>query len=168
MRSYTLALTSLLGALAFAWSGAAQAPDPFAALHSQDPLELARVVDRLGDRAVLERLDDETAFTARLSAIRAARFMRAPERALEPLAEIAKGRDPVLAPAAAIAVHRIARSLRADEIVARESDPEIVDRTLVHLDALASDPLARADLVRLAELSRDALRALRAGDDTGR
>jgi hypothetical protein len=141
-------------------SAAAQAPDPFA-VPSQDPLELARVVDRLGDGAVIERLAADTAPGVCLSAIRAARFMHAPERALERLAEIGKGRDPVLAPAAMLAVWRIARSLRPDEILARESDPAIVERAIEHLRTLAADELARRDLVRLATLSIDALRALR-------
>jgi hypothetical protein len=141
-------------------SATAQTPDPFL-VPSQDPLELARVVDRLGDRAVIDRLAEDTPPSVQVSAIRAARFMHAPERALDRLAEIGKGRDPVLAPAAMLAVWRIARSLRADDVLAHESDPAIVDRAIEHLEALARDELARRDLVRLASLSIDALRALR-------
>jgi hypothetical protein len=135
--------------------------DPLLATGSSDPLELARVVDRIGDAALLERLGGEgTPTDVRLAAIRASVALRAPERALEPLATIARSRDPDLAPAAAMAFLAIARDLDPRALDAREVLRGELVPARTALEALADDESARADLRRAALLALDALTAL--------
>src|SRR4051812_46045753 len=76
--------------------------DPLMWLPSTDPLDLAIAVDRLGDEGVLTRLAEGTPLTVRAMAVLAAPQMDAPETSLSALAEIARGRDPDLAPRAAL------------------------------------------------------------------
>ncbi len=123
-------------------------------------MELARVVQRLGDDAVLERLSVERPRAVRLAAVRAAPFLRSPEIALEPLAELAGTRDPELAPAAAASVLTIARSLSADDLERREVDRASVTPVRRRLRALMADRTARADLRAAAALADDALSAI--------
>lgn len=126
--------------------------DPFLAATTSDPLELARVVDRAGDDAVLARLVTGTPAAAQLAAVRAAPGMRGPERALEALATIARGRDPDLAPAAARAMLEIARALDPQALDAREVMREELSPARAAIAELALDETARADLRRVAEI----------------
>ncbi|MFK7992313.1 MAG: hypothetical protein AB8I08_40205 [Sandaracinaceae bacterium] len=137
----------LLSALLLTASHAAvaQSADPLAAAGSHDPMELARAVDRLGDEALLTRLSDDDRAT-RLTAIRASPWMRGPELALDPLSELAIGRDPELAPAAMQASVRIARGLDAGTLFVRESPPEGLQGAAARYRALADDDTARPDL----------------------
>ena len=151
----------MLGALgAWAAVGRAQAPDPLAAVTSADPMELARVVDRLGDGAVLDRLAEDSPRTVRLSAVRAARWMTGPELALAPLAELASGRDPLLAPEAARATRVIVEGLTADGLARREVEPASLSTARRRLAALAADESARSDLRAAAMIAADVLDAL--------
>lgn len=138
----------------------AQAPDPLLAVHSADPLELARVVDRIGDDAVLDRLPSETPLAVRLLAVRASPWLHAPELALAPLTALAAGRDPDLAPAAALAILRIAERLDRAELDAREAGGDEIEAALAPLGALAADVTARADLRRGAAVAGSYLEPL--------
>lgn len=141
----------------FVVPAAAQERDALTAVSDADPVELARLVQRIGDRAVIEGLAAERPVVERLAATRAAPSMRAPERALPNLVEIARGRDSVLAPAAALAVLRIATALDADALAAREVLPGDLEAARAALEALAADDLARPDIRRAAALAADAL-----------
>jgi hypothetical protein len=142
-------------------SAAGQSPDPFVAVADANPLALGRVVDRLGDGEVVSRLDLDEPPMVQLAAARAARFMREPELALAPLAVLAAGRDPHVAPVAARAVHAIAVMLDASALVARERSAADLAPALDVLTTLANDETARPDIRRLAALAVDQLRALR-------
>lgn len=153
-------LPAVLALLAIASVGSAQDVDPLIAARSSDPIELARVVDRIGDEGVIARLTDETSAAVRLAAIRATRAMDAPERALVPLAVIASGRDPDLAPAAALALLAIARELDPQALDGREVMRAELVPARSALAVLAADETARADLRRAAAVVLDALAQL--------
>lgn len=135
--------------------------DPFAR-DDGDPMELARLVDRYGDDAVIERLADDRPRIVRLYAIRAAPYMRWPERALDRLAQLAAGRDPDLAPAAARSALAIAESLTIDELARREVDPSSLGDARTALRAVADDRTARADIRAVCARAAAALERLRA------
>jgi hypothetical protein len=148
-----------LAALCLASTGSAQEPDPFAAVPDADPMELARLVDRRGDDAVLARLGGDAAFAARLGAVRAAPFMTGPELALDELAALAAGRHPHLAPAAARSAALIARRLDAAQLARREQLPASLADAAEGFDALADDDAARPDLRVVASTVAAQLRA---------
>lgn len=142
----------------------AQDVDPLVAIGSSDPVALARIVERLGDDAVLARLAAEDAedadgvsADARLAAIRASVALRAPERALDPLAAIAAGRDPDLAPAAAYSILVIARALDPRDLDAREVMRAELAPALAAIARLAADETARPDLRRAAAIAAELL-----------
>lgn len=144
-------------ALAASGGSAQPGPDDILRVPSTDPLELARVVDRIGDPAIVARLAEDRPIAVRAVAVLAAPEMHAPEDALVPLVEIARGRDPDLAPSAALSVLTIARALDASALDARESDRAALGPARAGLDALAHDETARADIRRAAELAGAAL-----------
>lgn len=144
------ALVPLVLLSSLALPAAAQG-DPLLAVRDADPMELARVADRLGDAAVLARLGEGQSRDVRLAAIRAARFIDGPELALEPLARIAAGRDPLLAPAAARAALAIAGELDLDALAQREVEPSSLSAARALFVALSRDARARADLRAAAE-----------------
>lgn len=124
-------------------------------------MELGLVVDRIGDDAVLASLGgEEIALDARLAAVRAAPRMQAPERALEGLARIASGRDPDLAPAAALSMLEIARALDPRDLDAREVMREELAPARAAAARLAEDESARGDLRRAAGIVVELLGAL--------
>lgn len=131
------------------------AVDPLLAAHETDRLELARVVDRIGDDAVLSRLAPETPIAVRALAVAATPALHAPERALAPLSELAAGRDPDLAPRAAQALSEIARALDARGLDARECDRAELAPARAGLARVAADETARGD-VRRAAIAADA------------
>lgn len=150
-------LLGLAVAPALAQEGAA---DPLLAVEDADPLDLARVVARLGDEAVLTRLGDPQSADVRLAAIRATPSLTAPEHALGPLAEIAAGRDPDLAPAAAMAALEIAERLSADDLVRRETERAIIDAAIEAMRAIGNDESCRRDIRRAGLLVADRLSSL--------
>ena len=154
-----LAVLIVLFVAAFA-SAQTPAIDPLLAAHATDPLELARVVDRIGDAAILSRLAPETPIAVRAVAVVATTRMHAPEDALLALATIAAGRDPDLAPRAAQSLLTIARSLDAQSLDARERDRNDFAPARTTLNALAGDETARADIRLAARLSDLALAEL--------
>jgi len=135
----------------------AQSVDPLVAAHDTDALELARVVDRVGDAAILARLTPETPIAVRALAVVAATRLHAPEDALVPLAEIAAGRDPDLAPRAAQSLLIIARSLDGAALDTRERDRADFTPARARLTAIAADETARSDIRRAAQLADAAL-----------
>lgn len=142
-------------------AGSAQpGQDPLLRVPSTDPLELARVVDRVGDAGVVSRLADGTPIAVRAVAVLAAPQMRAPEDSLVALVGLARGRDPDLAPRAALSALTIARRLDPQELDARECDRTSLAPARAGLEALARDETARADLRRAAELAAAALAEL--------
>jgi hypothetical protein len=128
---------------------------------ADDPLALARLVERWGDLRVLERVGDESAAVQeRLGAIRATRWLRAPEHALAPLVALAAGRDPHLAPAAAEAAHTIAVALEPAALARREVAWSELTPVEERLRALSSDGTARSDVRYVAGFAADALARL--------
>lgn len=115
-----------------------------------DPLELARVASRLGDEAVLGSLDARRPVAERLAAVRAAAWLRAPERALPALVDLLAGRDSELAPAAALSVVRVANALDADALARREVLVAELAPVRARLAAMANAATLRADLRALA------------------
>lgn len=154
MRRWTGALLVLVTSLA---SAQPRTDEPFT---SPDPMELARAVDRLGDDAVLARLAASQPRAARLAAVQAAPFLREPELALPALAELAAGRDPRLAPAAAASILAITRALDADALTRRESDPRALAPVRARLSALHADASARPDLRAAAAVAEAGLEAM--------
>lgn len=140
------ALPILLLGLSLTSAAAGQSPDPLLEVRTADPAELARAAARMGDQAVLDRLDEEQPTDTRLAAVRAAPFIVGPEAAIAQLAELAAGRHPTLAPAAAMSLLRIAETLSFGDLERREVDPSSLADALERLDALAADETARPDL----------------------
>jgi hypothetical protein len=147
-----LALSSV-----FARQGAGQAVstapparDPLLSVLDADPLELADLVARLGDDAIGQRLGPQVDPALRLAAIRACAFLQAPELALPVLAQIAGGRDPDLAPAAARRALGIVQRLALDGLQRRELMPVSLAPARAALAQVAASVLVRADLRALA------------------
>ncbi|MGD8860525.1 MAG: hypothetical protein PVI30_10985 [Myxococcales bacterium] len=120
------------------------------AIVDADPLRLARVCDRVGDGALLAALSPGTPTDARLQAVRATPWLREPHAALPPLLTLMGGRDPVLAPAAARSVLRIARRLDARGLRAMEVDPDALSPVAADLRALSERAHVRPDLRLMA------------------
>jgi len=139
------------GLLALAGDGGAQ-DDVRVALKGAggDPMELGRVVRAYGDDAVREALGSP-------EGIRATPWLDAPEEVLPALAEIAAGDDPLLAPLATRAAHRIAERLDPVELHRREVYGAI---DAAGFTAIAEDETARADLRRLAGVTAELLDGL--------
>lgn len=139
----------------------ADAPVPsLAAVGDADPLELARVVSRLGDAAVLRSLGSGRPVAERLAAVRAAPWLGAPERALPPLIELLAGRDSELAPAAGLSVARVASVLDADALARREVRVAELAPVRARLVEVAQNDALRADLRAFADAAAAALRAI--------
>lgn len=159
----TLGFLVLLAACSIALPAVGQraaAPDPLVAVADADPLELARVVERLGDDAVLARLADDQPVVTRLAAIRGTPWMRSPEAALSRLVELAGGRDSYLAPAAARAMLAITDVLTADDLALREVSPADLAPVRERLETLSRHPSARPDIRHAAGVAGAALAAL--------
>jgi len=116
---------------------------------SESPLDSATKASRGSSSARLDALSSGGIET-RLRAIRAAPFEHAPEAALGPLARLAAGREPTLAPAAAVAAYRIASSISRASLEAHETDEAKIDEAERAYRALSRDESARADVRRLA------------------
>lgn len=125
------------------------------------PLDEARDAQRAGDAAVIAVLEDDDATrAARLAAVRQAPWLRMPELALESLARIAAGRDPTLAPEAALALHSIATTLDPLTLEAHEVPLDALRPARDALRALFRDRTARADIRELASSAASHLDAL--------
>ena len=111
-----------------------------------DELELARWVADVGDRATLGFLSAEHTSAQRFIAVRAVSSLHDPERALVPLAALAGGRDPDLAPAAAEVAVRISQMLTADDLTRREVLPADLEPALAAFDKLQQRKDLRPDI----------------------
>jgi hypothetical protein len=114
----------------------ASAAKALLAIVDADPLALARVAQRFGDLAIVALLEPATDTMVRLAAVRTSPWLRAPERALARLAEIASGRDSELAPAAARAAQQISQQLDAEVLARRECLASELTAALIALRAL--------------------------------
>ena len=138
---------SLAGAQAMSVPSTAQA---LLAVQDADPLELARIVRRAGDAAVLRLLGSDQPTNVRLCAARSAPWLRSPEQALLPLALWLAGRDALLSEAAARATLRIAQGLDADTLARRDVAPADLRGAAAALQAAVDSTWLRADLRLLA------------------
>ena len=123
-------------------------------------LGLARTAEELGDAALAARLLGPGSSVDKLLAVRASRYARAPEALLVPLAGLACGRDPQLAPEASFALLRIAEQLRPSELAVRESLRSDLQRAREALACAEAVPAPRADLVQQLTLAAALLGAL--------
>lgn len=98
----------------------ADGPDPFAQADVVDAIGLWRLADEAGDLALGEALKPGVARERALAAIRAAAYSHAPEQLIASLLPHALGRDPVLAPEAALALVQIGQRLTPADLAARE------------------------------------------------
>jgi hypothetical protein len=94
--------------------------DPFREADAIDALGLARLADEAGDAALLKALEAPTIRERAVLAARAAPAAHAPEQLVPALVGLACGRDPVLAPEAALALAEIAHTMQPSELAARE------------------------------------------------
>jgi hypothetical protein len=129
------------------------------AVADADPLELARVVQRYGDAAVLALLASDQQPSARLSAVRASPWLSEPERALPLLASLFALRDSDLAPAAARAALEISKALDYDTLARREVLPSELSAVLVELRRAAQQSWVRVDLRLMAGVAATQLEA---------
>ncbi len=85
-----------------------------------DALGCARAAEEAGDAMLLSKLSRAPSRETRLVAVRAAPYAHAPEDLLASLVDLACGRDPNLAPEAALSLYAIAQKLTQSELAARE------------------------------------------------
>ncbi|HEY2732603.1 MAG TPA: hypothetical protein VGI70_01390 [Polyangiales bacterium] len=126
-------------------------------------LDLAGLVARVGDAAVLDAIAAGHDSSLVFAAVRGATYLHDPEIALEPLAAIAEGRDPDLAPMAARHARAIAQALELSDLGARELSVPGLQNTAQRFDALAKQPSARSDIRRYAAETANLLHALGGG-----
>jgi hypothetical protein len=147
MRSWSCAGLLLL---ALASSAAAQSTptlqSALLAIDDDDPLELARVVQRYGDSALLALLRPDEKPPVRLVAMRAAPWLAEPELALPLLAPWVASRDSELAEAAARAMLQICQKLDRAELARREIAPAELTSVVAQLQRVEHQRWLRADL----------------------
>ncbi|HET8932654.1 MAG TPA: hypothetical protein VFN67_04400 [Polyangiales bacterium] len=108
-----------------------------------DELTRATIARYIGDETLLSVLHQPDNVAARLAAVRCSAHLRDPDRALADLSAIARGRDPDLAPAAALRLRQIAQAL-LQRAASPEIDLDIVRATRLAMLALAEDRSAIA------------------------
>lgn len=113
-----------------------------------DELTRAAIARQIGDDTLLGALQPAQDSLTRLAAVRCSAQLGDPDRALPDLAAIARGRDPDLAPAAALRSSQIAQAL-VQRGANLEIDLDSVRATRVEMIALAADRSA-LDLIRTA------------------
>jgi hypothetical protein len=95
-------------------------PVSFAVVADQiDAIGLSRAADAFGDARLEQALAAENRESA-LVALRAASFSQAPERLIPKLVTQACGRDPALAPEAALTLYTLAERMTAESFATRE------------------------------------------------
>jgi hypothetical protein len=162
VRTFSFGILVLVAAVpALAQDG--PGPHGLAAVQDLDPLEIELRVRRSGDDAVLALLREEAhaSFEQRLTVIEGARWLRAPECALEPLARIAAGRDSILAPRASAVALDMVRELSADQLTRRDVLWFEIQPARDRFALIAEDSSARPDLRLVAAMVVDALEAFR-------
>jgi len=121
-------------------TAAAEASAFLSAALQADDLTRATLAQRLGDAPIVAALAQHEDGIARLAAVRCSPHLREPERALSSLAEMAAGRDPELAPAAARRARTIAQQLAIAQAV--HEDRELVTTAHSSLQVLSDSPHA--------------------------
>jgi hypothetical protein len=124
----------------------AGATDPLLSASLSDDLGLARLAEEAGDAWLLAHLVAPTARAEVLAAVLASPFARAPEGLLAPLATLACGRDPALAPAAARALFDATSRLSPAALSAREVLQADLRSARQALHCSETEPLPRADI----------------------
>ncbi|MDB4985661.1 MAG: hypothetical protein JWN04_839 [Myxococcaceae bacterium] len=153
----SICTAALLACVGVASAGA---NDPFADADAIDELGVARVAEEAGDVTLRAYLLEPVPRQRALIAVRASVHARAPEALLEPLAKLACGRDPALAPEAARASYEIASRLAVDELSAREVLRGDLGAARTALQCVEEKPPPRADIVALLTQVRAALDVL--------
>jgi hypothetical protein len=120
--------------------------DALRAAADYDELSLAQLAARTGDDVVLTALHAGDDPSLQLAAIRATPHIVDRDQALLPLAEIAAGRDPELAPLAAWKVLRITQELVREHLEVHEIVPSSLAAARAALLAVQADGSARADI----------------------
>ena len=120
--------------------------DALRAAADGDELSLPRLAARVGDDAVLVALRAKDDPILQLGAIRAAPHIVDHDQALLPLAEIAAGRDPELAPLAAWKLLRITQELVREHLDVKEIVPSDLAPAKAVLTTLQADESARRDI----------------------
>lgn len=151
-------LVVALPSIFLVWVASADSKNEIASgAHLENPLDRAALAARIGDTAVLAALSSEDS-VERLAAVRLAPFLTAKEDALPRLVSMIEGRDPDLAPAAALAAYRIARGLDGFDFARREVDVSALAPVRERLRVIGSLERLRPDLRRLAALASEHLR----------
>jgi hypothetical protein len=127
-------------------------------LSANDPLDRARVVAAIGDAAVLAWLAGDNV-AQKLAAVRASAWLADPSAALGTLVALLGGRDPDLAPSAALALERIGQRLSLEEPACDACSSEAIAAAAQALEKLADSPRVRADL-RMRALTASAQLAI--------
>lgn len=112
---------------------------------ASDALARATLTQRLGDETVLEALAQHEDSLARLAAVRCAPYLRDPTRALALLADLAAGRDPELAPAAARSLRTIAQAFALPDGALPEPEDDLAASARA-LQVLASSSSASREV----------------------
>lgn len=155
MRRANIALAAAVGLLS---SGAqALATDPLAQADVVSVIGLSRVADELGDATLASWLKAPARRDLALVALRAAPYAFAPERLVGHMAPLLCGRDPNLAPEAALAFAQIAEHLQPARLAAREAASYDLRQARAALACAEQSPAPRADLVAAAQLLAAAL-----------
>lgn len=125
-----------------------------------DPIGCARAAHEAGDLGVSAQLQPGVARESQLVAVRAAPYAQAPESMVASLVELSCGRDPNLAPEAALSLYAIVEGLTSSELAAREvliSDLAQAEERIVR----GCDKAPSADVAFALDEAKGRLHALR-------
>lgn len=150
----------LASCLSPAWGAGADGAGAAVPVGMEDPLDASAWAARHGDAAVLALLREDQPPAVQLRAIEAARWLVDPERSLPPLGALAAGRDPRVAPAAAVVAWEIARALDPRDLAAREVEIATLRAGREAFESVEADATVRPDLARLAAFTGVELSAL--------
>lgn len=132
-------------------------PVSFATFADQiDAIGLGRAADALGDAQLDRALELGQGREAALVAVRAALFSQAPERMIPKIVTLACGRDPVLAPEAALTLYTLAERVTSESFAAREVLLSDVKQAIQSLEAGCSQE-PRPDVLVAIETLRTQL-----------
>ncbi|MFT3922379.1 MAG: hypothetical protein QM778_07590 [Myxococcales bacterium] len=149
MRGYRTFLVAFCASTVAASAGAGNT-DPFRESDGIHDTGLARLADEAGDASLGAALVPDAPRERALLAARAAPFAAAPEQLIPALAALACGRDPNLAPEAALALRLIGDHLRPSEMSARE----VLQADLVRAREALESALGEAKALR-PDIARD-------------
>lgn len=153
-----LAIASLFVAVSLT-SAHAATPDPLAG-DPLDPIALARMAEEVGDARLGAELSRGTERARVLSAARASAYAAAPEALVAPLATLACGRDPVLAPEAAYVLGALPARFSGPDFDVREVLRADLRQAREALRCVERTPPPRADIAAQLALLAATLDAL--------